>query len=510
MRKNIFKVLVLAILLGNIGFGEYIKKNGRVYYRQDESYSDLEEVKKSFREIEKEGNFYRVLDIQYFPADMDTFQDINGEYGKDKDRVYFEKNEIYEADLASFVIVKGNISKDKNFVYNMGDRIYLEEEDEFIIENENLRKKIDSITLKVFNSPDKNSVRYIGDKNGIYYILNDAQRIKGADFKTFEELGYSYAKDKNSIYFENRKIKGADISSFEVLNDGYAKDKNSFYLEGEKVKGVNKSTSKEPSENMAQKGRTVIGLLEIDDNNVYNIDEPLNISPKNFSLIGERNDYVKNDKGVYFIDVYNVSKPTTVEKLPVNPDKFRVIKKNYLKDDKIVYYNSNHGNMKVEDADAASFQELTENYGKDKNYIYYGEQKIENSDSNSAKAITDIILKDKHNVYYIGQKLEGISDAETFEAISDVKGLNGFYAKDKHNVYFISDSDFSKKVKKLEKLNVNKTKVLNEYYVKDDKEVYCLGERINGADARNFKVKNEYSSQGEDRNHKYEYCKITE
>ena len=31
MRKNIFKILVMVILLGNIGFGEYIKKNGRVY-----------------------------------------------------------------------------------------------------------------------------------------------------------------------------------------------------------------------------------------------------------------------------------------------------------------------------------------------------------------------------------------------------------------------------------------------------------------------------------------------
>ena len=116
--------------------------------------------------------------------------------------------------------------------------------------------------------------------------------------------------------------------------------------------------------------------------------------------------------------------------------------------------------------------------------------------------------KDKKNVYYIGQKLEGIDDAGTFEAISDVKGLNGFYAKDKYNIYFISAFDFSEKVRKLEGLDVNKIKVLNEYYVKDNKEVYCLGERIDYADAGSFKVNNEYSSQGEDKNHKYEYCRI--
>ena len=49
---------------------------------------------------------------------------------------------------------------------------------------------------------------------------------------------------------------------------------------------------------------------------------------------------------------------------------------------------------------------------------------------------------------------------------------------------------------------------MNEYYVKDNKEVYCLGERIDDVDAGSFKVNNEYSSQGEGKNRKYEYCRI--
>ena len=61
---------------------------------------------------------------------------------------------------------------------------------------------------------------------------------------------------------------------------------------------------------------------------------------------------------------------------------------------------------------------------------------------------------------------------------------------------------------KLEGLDINKIKVLNEYYVKNNKEVYCLGERINSADAESFKVKNGYSSQRKDKNRKYEYYKI--
>lgn len=299
MQKNIFKILVLLILLGNTGFGEYIKKNGRVFYRQDEFYSDLEEVTKNFQELEKDGDFYELLNVQIFPADMDTFQDINGEYGMDKDRIYYGKNQIYEADLESFEIVKSDISRDKNFVYRGKDRLYVEGENEF---EENKKKWVDPATLKIFNSPSKYIVRYVGDKNGIYYALNDAQKIKEADFDTFEELGHSYAKYKNGIYFENRKIKGADVSSFEILEDGYAKDKV--------------------------------------------------------------------------------------------------------------------------------------------------------------------------------------------------------------NIYFISAFDFSEKVRKLEGLNVNKTKVLNDYFVKDEKAVYCIGEKLEGVDAVGFRVKNGYSSQGKDRNHKYEYCKI--
>ena len=51
-------------------------------------------------------------------------------------------------------------------------------------------------------------------------------------------------------------------------------------------------------------------------------------------------------------------------------------------------------------------------------------------------------------------------------------------------------------------------KVLNNYYIKDDKNVYCLGVKVKEADALTFKVKNSFSSEAQDKNHKYEYCKV--
>ena len=97
---------------------------------------------------------------------------------------------------------------------------YVEDENEF---EENKKKWVDPATLRIFNSPSKYIVRYVGDKNGIYF---ENRKIKGADVSNFEILEDGYAKDKVNIYFisafdfseKARKLEGADAASFRVKN----------------------------------------------------------------------------------------------------------------------------------------------------------------------------------------------------------------------------------------------------------------------------------------------------
>ena len=113
------------------------------------------------------------------------------------------------------------------------------------------------------------------------------------------------------------------------------------------------------------------------------------------------------------------------------------------------------------------------------------------------------------------EKVKLKADSQTFKAITDVKEINGFYAIDKYRGYYIENSESSSdsfgylsEVYYLDDLNVKNVKVLNNYYIKDDKNVYCLGVKVKEADALTFKVKNSFSSEAQDKNHKYEYCKV--
>ena len=54
----------------------------------------------------------------------------------------------------------------------------------------------------------------------------------------------------------------------------------------------------------------------------------------------------------------------------------------------------------------------------------------------------------------------------------------------------------------------DKGEFLNDFYIKDNDYVYCNEDVLNEADPKTFKVVNQHSSRAEDKNHKYEYCKV--
>ena len=54
--------------------------------------------------------------------------------------------------------------------------------------------------------------------------------MEGIDINNYEILenedNDGYIKDKNNIYYNEKKIENADISSFEIMKYNYSKDKN--------------------------------------------------------------------------------------------------------------------------------------------------------------------------------------------------------------------------------------------------------------------------------------------
>jgi hypothetical protein len=162
---------------------------------------------------------------------------------------------ILNVDATTFI---PGISTDLKWVAKDKSHVYI---------NGVLSPEIDTKTLTtVSNSPQffPNSDSLFKDKNHVYEMVPTQTNPKGYDMtlydpKTFSVIfsdnvgfqNYTYMKDKNGVYFGNRKIIGADPNTFSVFTTpklvsgsggyvlySYAKDNHSVYYSTEETTGV--------------------------------------------------------------------------------------------------------------------------------------------------------------------------------------------------------------------------------------------------------------------------------
>ena len=208
-------------------------------------------------------------------------------------------------------------------------------------------------------------------------------------------------------------------------------------------------------------------------------------------------DYYSIDKGkVYYgNEILEGANPKTAE----------LIGFSLLKDDKNVYYMGE----KIKDVKIKNFEKLGKNYWKNDNKIYYRDEKIENADIMSFKVLNKDYAKDKNHVYSGSEAIdsslsEKIKDPKTFEFLP-----NGIlYGKDKYNVYYISNTmsncfDSYYFIHEVKGINKDKVEVLNDWFIKDDKNIYFKGKILEGVDYKTFEVLP--NGNGKDKNRSYEY-----
>ena len=599
MRKGFFKILISLIFVANLGFAEYVIEGEKIYYK-DKDFKSLVFKEKETRNSEQ-------LRKEIFYPDMESFKILDENYAIDKDSVFFhnsnitrQNSDIENVDLSTFEIINETLSKDKNNVYKWSS----------ILTSDQTGDPLDIKTFSIIKSPN-GEINYVKDKNGIYDIsmlfaeklegikdentfrvLGDVYtedkyniyyydvKIKNVDKSSFKSLGNGYGRDRNGIFYNEKRMKVSDISSFEVMNSNYSKDKNTVFYNGDIIKNADSSSFKIIDGNYSKDKNSVyyngekfqgadpetfevdvFSYFEKDKNNIFYNGEKLKVDARTFYIFKENENFGKDSKNVYYVDILsNNKKIEVIEGADVSS--FKVLNKNYAKDNNKVYYNSDIINIlsKIDDADSETFTVLSDDYAKDKTNIYYSGSKLKNADVKTFKIISDFVAKDKDRVYikywelgeeessdnlmnllleeediiskekfekaiklvanfYKGEKenekVKLKADSQTFKAITDVKEINGFYAIDKYRGYYIENSESSSdsfgylsEVYYLDDLNVKNVKVLNNYYIKDDKNVYCLGIKLKEADALTFKVKNSFSSEAQDKNHKYEYCKV--
>ena len=82
------------------------------------------------------------------------------------------------------------------------------------------------------------------------------------------------------------------------------------------------------------------------------------------------------------------------------------------------------------------------------------------------------------------------------------------YGKDKYNVYYIENKmincfDTYYSIYEVKGINKDKVEVLNDWFIKDDKNIYFKGEILEGVDYNTFEVLP--NGEGKDKNRSYEY-----
>ena len=451
--------------------------------------------------------------------DLDTFEILDDEYSKDKHNIYYGGVTLSDVDMDTFQIIMPNYyAKDKNSVYSRHKKI----------------KGANPKTIKILN------IAYVKDDKTVFSNFSFSNTLKNADVKSFEALGQYYGKDKNNVYLMGEKIKKADVKTFQVISEEffnhYSKDKNNVYLETYIIEGANPETFEiikekptyskdkkylyysgkkidEIKDNLKIMSAGIFGII-INGNRIYANGNRLDIeNPENFKII--KNDYYnnpniiygKNDKNIYVI-IGNGQKIRSKVIKDADINSFEIMEIGAYSRDKNNIYFTYSDVVKMKDVDKGSFTIGEHGFSYDKNSVYFYGKKIDGISPkgfkivdlavNSGDSVTFALLTDSKNLYKFiyefdpetyklkNTKLVTVTnvklDAPSFEI---VKEDTGSYYKDKDSVFYY---DMNKKeLRKVDGGDRNSFVEMDNFFAKDNKNVYYLGKQIRNISSEGFK-----------------------
>ncbi|MFC1720957.1 DKNYY domain-containing protein [Patescibacteria group bacterium] len=328
---------------------------------------------------------------------------------------------------------------------------------------------------KRFDGVDPNTFSILGrgfikDKDSVYYWW---KKLEGSDPETFEFLWSGFARDKNFVYRNNPEpeiFDGIDPATFEKIDDAYFKDKDAIYYRQKKIEGSDPATFEFL---YGYTGKDSGNAYAKDKNAVYYLGKRLEgVDSETFEFLP--NTWSKDKNFVYRYDGERVE--------GIDPATFEFVDKStqYIKDKNGVYY-AYGDNKKIDDMDSSTFKVLSGGYVKDKNFVWiavsgrdhgiYSHKKIDGADANSFEVIERQYARDATTVYCSGNVMDGFD-------WGSVVMLQDNYIRDKNFVF--------QGCNKIEGADAKSFEVLSYKYSKDDNSVYYMGSKINDADAGSF------------------------
>jgi len=332
----------------------------------------------------------------------------------------------------------------KNIVFDKLEEIVVKEK----IEEEKIEEeKIEEEEIK---SEEKKDLKhgFMLENDKIY--TEEKKEIQNADIETFEALEKDISKDKNNIYYKDKKILEIDIETAKYLGAKKFEDKKGFYLinkSGEiettgikRIKSETPETPETPKDAKLLENPDTETLVEVkqktsdnfkivikyskDKNNVYADKKKLEgISPIGFEIINAN--YIKDKNNVFLIYKDNNTKELKTEIInKVDAKTFKLGLENLLEDANNIYYEKKGTKITLEainDVDMQTFKFIKSDqaykYFKDIKNVYFWNTNInklfiiQQADPNLFKVLSKGFSMDKNNIYKEGIFFKSLSNS---------------------------------------------------------------------------------------------------
>ncbi len=394
----------------------------------------------------------------YFPigsSSPKSYRKYNDKINIDNASIYWENRRISGSHSNSLEIISHEFFRDKNNVYY-----------------KDFKLPLDVNSLKTFISENKN-IDFIGDATKIY---SDAGYGHLMNTSRFKYINYNYVKDDKKVLYRDKLLR-ADATTFHVPNskiNHFAKDKyHDFYLGNvfpnrvPKKHLVNDDTFKSYFDwvNSQLKKAFSQNLTAIEKEPIHSLKELYTFPASNHTKIRKGKYIYVNEKPQPFIDAIT----------------FTIYNNDYAKDKNQVYliyeYDDHVTFNPIKDVDPDSFSIIKEDdkytsYCKDAKNVFIDFDKIEHADPNSFRVLTDDFGQDKNAVFYIKKRIPNLKSTPN----SSIKKIAENYYSYGNEILFIDTYKDAAVVVKHP--NKNNFKVINYYYALNGSTILYQGEII--------------------------------
>lgn len=273
---------------------------------------------------------------------------------------------------------------------------------------------------------------YYRNVRGIYYIsvehplalINYGRwdYLSDVDKATFTVLDEGWAKDRKSVWCEDKRVASADVASFHIDKSGLPKDKNHVYVydaDTYSTRPTRCGIDVRTAEYFVRKHDGYDRAWMRDKDSVYFDETKVDVDRNTFAPLG--NSYWWTDKDCVYRDGWdNASRKHTLIRVDSLRSPLDTLGAGcpYLRNGRNIIY---HGCVVAEGIDVERFEEIGINKCVVNDRLFYnGERILEDSlDVPEARFyFYGHIAADKHRVFYGRRQLDGI-DAASFHQVSD-------------------------------------------------------------------------------------------